>query len=274
MKEFTGHPNVSKDEAIRLRIEERRPVSEIVKILGKPKSTVYQWLKDYPLSETELLTRKIDAAKKQVRGPRKLKGNPSKFYAAVEFSDLGRNRKAKVAEAAVLFRLVLHGFDVYGRVFDGQKADWVVEGQKVQVRFARWCKYGTPIVSLRCGGGSRNHRGKRRFEDGEFDVLVGYDLYTDTAFVWRWDELTHLQTAVSASEEAAEAWHKLRPISLVKDANTTCGSQERKGNAAIQGEAETVRDAVCARDGKGARQRSGYAGEPEAPVCCTNKVEP
>jgi len=66
---------------------------------------------------------------------------------------------------------------------------------------------GSPTVSLKRAHG---HSGFVRYKKGEFDFLIGYDLYSDTAYVWSWDELRALKTNVSIAAGAAERWDKLR----------------------------------------------------------------
>jgi hypothetical protein len=103
---------------------------------------------------------------------------------AVSNQSLSKDRKAAISEAAVLFRLALHGFQVSMPVSDGAKPDWLVtvDGRsvKIQVKTVS-CKpsqYGLPCISLLCHG-YRSKNKTRRYSRGEFDFIVGYDLYSD-----------------------------------------------------------------------------------------------
>ena len=126
-----------------------------------------------------------------------------------------RHQKAKIAEAAVLFRMTLCGFHVFGSPFDGDKADWMVEvpetGRilKVQVKWASPNKKraSQPLVRLRCIEG---HNKSRTYREGDFDFIIGYDLYTDTCYVWSWDEISKLKRSITVTPEAAEKWEKMR----------------------------------------------------------------
>ena len=135
-----------KQEAIRLRVEERLSFGELLETTGASRSSLSTWLKPYPLTAEERLTRQ-KAAKRYV-APRKDRGEISKFYQAVEGQELSRHRKGKIAEAAVLLRLTLQDFTVYASPFDGDKADWVVQVpetgkiHKIQVRWARVGSHG------------------------------------------------------------------------------------------------------------------------------------
>lgn len=133
----------------------------------------------------------------------------SKFFERVSNESLDSRRMAKISEAAVLFRLALHGFDVSASVFDCAREDWVVHlpgsrlSARLQVKTARRGRYGNPVVSLRRSG---DHT---RYAAGDFDFIVGYDLRLDTAFVFSEAEVSKLRCAVSANDHAAERWDKI-----------------------------------------------------------------
>lgn len=198
-------------EAIRLRLEERRSLNEIAALTGAAKSSLSIWLRPYPLTEAEK-QRRLNTSGLLVT-QRKDRGEESKFYGRVADCQLTRHRKGKIAEAAVLFRLALLDFAVYGSMFDGDKADWFVEvpetGRrlKLQVRWARHNPVGLPIISLVCYEG---HSVRRHYREDECDFLVGYDLFSDTAYVYSFAEVAHLKTGISVSPEHAERWDKLR----------------------------------------------------------------
>jgi PD-(D/E)XK endonuclease len=164
------------------------------------------------LTEEEKKAR-IKTAKRYVT-PKKSRGEESKHFQAVVWKNLSNQRRGRIAEAAVLFRLALHGFIVYASIYDGDKTDWLVEvpetGRrlKLQVRCVTtpW-KYGLPGVRLTCAEG---HSNRRRYEKGEFDFIVGYYLFTDTAYVYSFDEVAQHKAFIAISKEYAEQWDKLR----------------------------------------------------------------
>ena len=137
----------------------------------------------------------------------------AKFALAVpEYSKYSTLQKGKIAEVAVLFRLVLHGLTVYGSIFDGDKADWVVKAPSgrlitVQVKTARATKTQAPSVKTCCSGPLWGTR--QSYKEGDLDVLVGYVFRTDTCYVWTWDEIKEHKTSISVTPKAAEAWHKV-----------------------------------------------------------------
>jgi transcriptional regulator with XRE-family HTH domain len=199
------------EEAIRLRVENRLSMREIAEITGASKGSLSGWLKPFPLTEEERRQRQ-QSARRYVPA-RKDRGEQSKLSLAVAGRELTRQEKAKIAEAAVLLRLVLHGFIAFGSVFDGDKADWMVEVpetgriHKIQVRWVKAGHYGLPLIGLHCSVG---HTKQSRYADGDFDFIVGYDLYTDTAFVYSAEEVAPLKSAVAISWEHAERWEKLK----------------------------------------------------------------
>ncbi len=201
-----------KAEAIRLRVEERLSLREIATVTGAAKGSLSVWLQPYPLTDEEKKARSKTA--KRYATPKKSHGEESKHYQAIVLQNLTNQQRGRIAEAAVLFRLVLHGFNVYTSVFDGDKVDCMVhvpESGKM-VRLQVRCvhspsRHGLPVVRLKCAEG---HNKRRRYREGEFDFIVGYYLFNDTAYVFPFDEVTHLKTYVTISEKYAERWDKLK----------------------------------------------------------------
>lgn len=198
-------------EAIRLRVEERRSLNEIAALTGAAKSSLSIWLRPYPLTADEKRCRLNTSG--LIVNPRKDRGHESKFHQRVDTSRLSRHQKGKIAEAAVLFRLVLEEFTVFGSMFDGDKADWFVEVPgirkrlKIQVKWVKHMSHGLPVIRLLCYQG---HYTQRTYIEEECDFLVGYDLFSDTAYVYSYAEIAHLKTGISISPEHAERWDKLR----------------------------------------------------------------
>jgi hypothetical protein len=200
-----------RSRAVALRIQQRLSLGEIARATGAPRGSLSAWLKDYPLTKEEYHA-KICSAPRYAT-PKKDRGQPSAAYLALGGRRLTPVGKGQIAEAAVLFRLILHGFHVMGPVFDCAKTDWLVEVPetckllRLQVKWATEGRHGLPVVHLSCSDG---HNGKRRYREGEFDFIVGYDLFTDTAYVYRFSELDSHLAAVTISPDAAECWGKLR----------------------------------------------------------------
>lgn len=63
------------------------------------------------------------------------------------------------------------------------------------------------FINLVCTVG---HSVQQRYAEGDFDFIVGYDLYSDTAFVYSAEEVASRQAAVALSWKHAERWDKLR----------------------------------------------------------------
>ncbi|KKN22998.1 hypothetical protein LCGC14_0909160 [marine sediment metagenome] len=206
-----GKPNPElREECLRLRKEERMSYKEISEVTGASKGSLSPWLRDYPLTEEELAKRE----QHRLTIPRARKDRPSgsKWAGLVDEQKMSRLQKGKLAEAAVLFRLVLHGWAVYGSMFDGDLIDWIAVNTetgkvcKIQIKWAKQDKSGLPLVSLRHTSG---YNDIVRYAPGDFDLLVGYCFQNDTCYVWTEEEVSHLKSAVTIHEEAAERRDKL-----------------------------------------------------------------
>jgi hypothetical protein len=125
---------------------------------------------------------------------------------------LDGHQKSKLAETAILFRLILHKFNAFKPVSDWDTGDWFVEDPntsrtfRVQVRCVKRERYGLPVVSLRKVG----NKGKSsRFKDDDFDFIVGYDAVSDEAYVFSSDEVSGNLAVVAVRPDALERWDKL-----------------------------------------------------------------
>jgi len=199
-----------KREAIRLRKEERLSYKEIQEQLGVSKGSLSAWLRDIPLTEKEqVASRRRTRSDKGVR--RKARGELSKFARMVQGQRLSSDRKMRISEAAVLFRLALLNFRSFRSTSDNDRVDYVVLiGKKrwtIQVKWCRNLKTGLPVIPLLRSTGEA--RGKTRYKPGEFDFIVGYDLHTDTCYVFSEPETQKYDACITVTEEAAEAWDKL-----------------------------------------------------------------
>lgn len=189
-------------ECTRLRVEERMSLREIRQKTGASQGSLSMWLRPYPLTEQE---QKLRAPSLPVHLP-KDRGEESDLHRIIRTHNHTPSHIGRVSEAAVLLRLLAHGHAVYGSPFDGDKADWVVDTGtrllRIQVKTTHQGATGLPAVKL-----MRNH-GKSMYMADDFDFMVGYNLFTDTAYVWKHSELTGKQS-VSIAPAAEERWDKL-----------------------------------------------------------------
>lgn len=192
-----------KQQAIDLRVTERLSIDDISDRLGIAVGTVSPIVRPYPLTTEELLSRRKVGNRSQ-----KPRGESCKFWEIA--SNLDRMSTGRVAEAAVLYRLAIYNVTVYRAVFDGDHSDFLVEVDdrflKIQVKATRQNQaHGLPTLNITCREGSNY----RPYKKSELDFLVGYDLRTDTAYVFSWAEINHLKTTATVKPEAAERWEKL-----------------------------------------------------------------
>ena len=206
-------PEYIKVECRRLRKEERLSVDEIQKRLGLDQATISFFVKDILLTPVlDKVVVKKSKRKSWNLGFCKSRGERSKFFDQIEKNKLTSMQKANVAEAAILFRLCLYGFKIFGSPFDSDVEDWLVivphtkKVKKVQVKVAykkQGQGHGLPVISVR-----RNHGKRERYQQSDFDFLVGYDLYSDKAYVFSFEETLKCKASISICVEAEEAWEK------------------------------------------------------------------
>lgn len=196
------------EKMIRLRVEDRRSIREIQEITGVSKGSISHYLKDHPLSDHEKKAKHTFFGNQHGKKPDL--GGESHLHSKVLVKDLNAQQKGKVAEAAVFLRLMCRGHSVFSSAFDGDKYDWLVDVKgrilKIQVKKTRTTRHGRPTISLDCSAGRKRHR---RYEYGDFDFLVGYDTFTDKAYVFSAEEVKECKRCISVVEEAEEAWWKL-----------------------------------------------------------------
>lgn len=200
-----------KNEAIRLRKDERLSLDAIAKTIGIPLSTISLWVRDFPLTKEEIRQRQVDNAKHlNVLNKKERKPTSKWFVFCNQFIAWSKMEMANLAEAAIIFRFAMLKMPVYSSLFDGDKVDFVIKiGDKlakIQVRKCRDGTHGLPYISLKCANG---RHALKRYDKGDFDFLIGYDLRSDTAYVFNETEVAHLGRAVTITDEAEEAWWKL-----------------------------------------------------------------
>jgi len=171
-------------------------------------SAINGWLKKFPLSGEE----RLESFVKNMKLTRYNPGEPSKFWTP-EIKNFSRNQVGKIAEAAILYRLLLNNHTVYCSPFDGDVADWLVvtptKSYKIQVRKAKTPKTGKPIISLCCKDNSKTDEIMRRLTANDYDFIVGYDIYKDNAYVFSYEETKNNKTSITIRDDALEAWHKI-----------------------------------------------------------------
>lgn len=139
-------------------------------------------LRDFPLTKEELQQRRATREPVETRfRTNQLRGEPSKFWSTAR--GLTSQQMAHLGEAAIQFRLTLHGFRSFRSGFDGDRVDFVVlDGPRtlrLQVKCVKQTSSGKGlpgIVLLRTVG----HTGSTRYTAEEVDFIVGYWAYNET----------------------------------------------------------------------------------------------
>lgn len=179
--------------------------------LGISKSTLSYMLRDIELLPEQRA--RLAAAPHINKRGRLLKTRPheSKYASTAKDPKLDNNQKGRVAEAAIAFRLAIHKIQAFFPASGSSPFDCVAYVNatfyKLQIRWARNSQStGLPYVRLTRSAG-RNKT--RRYSDADFDFLIGYDLTSDTAYVWSCADLRSKNWCVSVSSDTAERWDKL-----------------------------------------------------------------
>lgn len=193
-----------------MREEERLSIDEIKAHTGLSVGTISALLRDHPLTKKEI-RQKMSESSLRNNPLRRYDPEQSKFALAVEGQELNRERKGHIAEAAVLFRLTLLGYEAWRSSFEGSRVDFMVSrpGVNKQVRLqVRWATRGGKRASSwgRPDFMVNKSRGEP-MDKAVCDFIVGYDLETDTAFVLPIEECGKWWQ--SCGTEYAEAWHLL-----------------------------------------------------------------
>jgi transposase len=137
----------------------------------------------------------------------------SRWWYASDYANLTNAERGRIAETAVLFRLTVHRFEVYGSPVGAVRVDWIVRDQdtgaliKLQVKCVGRGSGKAMIPTRRSVGAAKQWAS---YVADDFDFLIGYDLMLDTAYVYSFVE-AEKQTLLAVSDAAAEAWHRLRP---------------------------------------------------------------
>ena len=198
---------------------QQKTVDEIKNILKVSSATICKYIKGLPpISKKKLTSIRIASAKKngakRKEKSRLLWEGQNKFKDIIKEQAYSTTIKGSIAEAAILYRLLIHNFSVYYSAFNGGIIDIITYNNKtgkllkLQVKCAKGNKNSqTPSIPLKK---SKGRYSLTNYDSKEIDIIVGYDLYNDTAYVFTWDEIKNLKGAISVTIESKENWKKLQ----------------------------------------------------------------
>jgi len=197
--------NVQKAECVRLRVEEKLSYSEILKRVDVSKGSLSLWLRDFPLNEQQL------KSKRSVVQSKERNEIPDSRIASLIKSELTRKEKGHIAEAAALFRFALMGLTPLKAVFDGEVVDCYVEMPdrkiiRAQVKWLHHNKKGAATARLQTSGLTGI---VRSYTPEDFDVLIGFDVAANACHVWNWEQIGTNKSSIAISNESFEAWQRL-----------------------------------------------------------------
>ena len=170
--------NETRQEAIRLRRDERKSFNEIIELLGVPKGTLSYWLKDYPLSAEESATRKSAAGRLLNQRRRQKFEEAPPPTPPFEEKPVTKNPRqtikrapkqvGEISEAIVTARLLKLGFNLLKPVGDSLRYDLMIDFDgayyRVQVKTARVengaLKFSTVSSQVHRGQGTQSYKGQ------------------------------------------------------------------------------------------------------------------
>ena len=188
-----------KEEAIRLRVEQRMSFKEIATATGVSKASLSLWLKGHPLTEEELAKRKADKDTSQVgktlrvkKSKEELEGLRPKF----KLMGLPPKRIGEISEAVVVAELIKRGFEVLRPVGDSLRYDLAIdyEGRiyRVQVKTGR--TDGDTVTFSACStDGYRSMMGADnayKTYEGQIEWFASYVPEVDQVFMFPIQEAT------------------------------------------------------------------------------------
>ncbi len=203
-------------ECLRLRTDERRSLNEIRGLTGVSKGALSALLRDHPLTETEIKSKHIP----HTISNKKERGTESWLHQSIDRAKLTSRDIGSLSECAVMARALARGIETYKSVFDCATVDIIMflpqtnKLWKVQVKTARSDKgHGQPAIRLihapRVLAKTKLIQPGKRYQSHEFDFIIAYDLYTDTCYIWSWQETSLYKNAITISPDAAERWDKI-----------------------------------------------------------------
>jgi hypothetical protein len=156
-----------KEEALRLRIEQRMSLNEIADTLGISKSSASLWLRDHPLTVEELAKRKAEKDASQIGKKAPAKEAlllPSLHHQQVETAfdmrSIAPKKLGEISESIVATALLRLGFDLLRPIGDSLRYDLMLDFEdktyRIQVKTARVTGDAVEF----CTVSSQVHRGK------------------------------------------------------------------------------------------------------------------
>lgn len=200
-----------KEQAIRIRLSDKLSTPIIGEMLGIDGATVRLWTSPYPLSDWEMSeihrkAGKMSGAITRQRSQAEL-NLPCRYQEEISTNTYSSTQTGNIAEAAIRRKCQRLHFEFYAPAYGCAFFDGIIyvpqarQAWKVQIKTATHHNKGLPTVSTRSS--------KNKYLRETCDFLIGYEIVSDTAYVWSHDELIPFQYRVSLRPDAKENWKKL-----------------------------------------------------------------
>jgi hypothetical protein len=191
-----------KQQAIKLRTEDKMSILNISRKLRTPKSTVGKWLKPYPISKADQL-RSRSASVSRARKS----GLPEVEYISRRrdarsfddpYAEVAPSKKGRAAELIFSAKCLLAGLEVFSAVTEDGRVDLIVGGRRCQVKTLRAASASVPLRKM-------THRTKTGqmlsyvYSADDFDVLVAVNLSTFDCYAVDMRDIAAYQATISLS---------------------------------------------------------------------------
>jgi hypothetical protein len=204
------------DEIKKLRFQQKT-IGEISFALGISKASVSKYMRGISLSDKTLASLHKQSrikANNTVRLKRNLLwDNQFKFKGVVTQNSYSREIKGSIAEAAIIYRLLIHNYHVYSSIFSGNRIDIIAYSIKmdkfIKIQVKCLSKYNGNITPQVRNRRTKGHNEQVTYSKKDLDILVGYDVLNETAYVFTYNELKNRQV-LNVTVESKENWDKLK----------------------------------------------------------------
>lgn len=193
---------VEKEQAIKLRIEERLSLKEISEKLNISKGTASLWLRDHPLTTEEITNRHTKSSSP------KIICNPNDNI-----------KKGKAAELIFSARCLLNGLVVFSPLSEDSRIDLVVADTLLRVQVKVFNKKQQFSVR-KVGVNSKTNCKIYRYSANDVDFFGAVDLTTFDVYIVPIQDIVEYSSCMSRSAIEAKGYKK-NDFSLLKIGRST-----------------------------------------------------
>lgn len=212
-------------ECIRLRCQERLPLSAIGERTGVSQGTLSVMLRPYPLNDDELAAFKEKSLAKAramrvttIKAQERRTRDPSQIYKVAASCNLSTTQKGRIGEIVVILRLACRGISAMIHPNPAGSVDVIIVENSTVVRLQvkTLMEKDEKGISLERRKSSKN---RFRYDTGDFDFIVGYYMKEDCCYVISEEETFGRNGVIFPPANSKEAWKKITSFMETKSKN-------------------------------------------------------